>query len=172
MRFPILGSVTTWLGSLLFKPATPLVPAKSKAAAAPAIIEASFKDVTTATAAPAAGSERATATATATPPAIVAASRPSAADLSPDLERPLVASIGSHAAVTAIDMPRREPEDFRLASRLSIIARMNRPVVSSIAEAKRAPRSRSGKKSSPGCLSPVLARGTRPQFFAPLAAAA
>lgn len=92
-------------------------------------------------------------------------------------ERPLIAAIGAHATAAAGLVQRHEAEDFRLASRLRSVAKLNRPTpASSIATPGRvsiiASRSDSLSRSSavkrvrPGLLPPLAARGHAPVALA------
>lgn len=158
MRFPLFTSVMQLLGLWAPVAAAPLVAKSAPVIKVRPIIDCAFVEIAEAPETQAA--------------AATDIELPTAGTVDEAAERTMVASIGAHAAMTAVATPRREPEDFILARRLEVIARMNRPVVQLNGPAVRADGQRRGKKSRPGTLSPVLARGTRPTFATPLAAAA
>jgi hypothetical protein len=92
-------------------------------------------------------------------------------------ERPMIAAIGAHATAAAGMGLRHEPEDFRLASRLRSVAKLNRPTaVASIATTPRVSilagrtdgvgRSSAVKRLRPGLLPPLACRGSTPAALA------
>ena len=164
MQFPSFTLLMKFVKSLLPEPAQPLVLATAKPAATRPILDCTFFEIIAAAATAPMQSRQSDVT------------LPSAAGVDEPAERPIVASIATHVALTAVTAPRREPEDFLLARRLEVTAKLNRPksnkpvVVG--AAANRGDSAVRIKKIRPGCLSPVLARGTRPAFSTPVALAA
>ena len=165
MQLPSFSLLMKFVMSLLPEPVQPLVLATAKPVTTRPILDCTFFEIiAAATTAPMQGRQ-------------AEATLPSAAGVDEPAERPIVASIASHVALTAVTAPRREPEDFLLARRLEVTAKLNRPksnkpVVVVGAAANRGDSAARIKKIRPGCLSPVLARGTRPAFSTPVALAA